>query len=239
MTGHASAVPIVAYHSVADRHDHLVAHLSLPVAAFERQLRFLSRRGFQTVTLHEVHDFLRTGAPLPPRSVALTFDDGYLDNWVHAFPLLKKYGMKATVFVVNEFVDPGERCRPTLDDVWAGRLPAQDLRRQTAWWGHMSWAELRAMRESGLVDVQAHTRTHTWQFVSDRIVDFHHPGDDYYWLDWNQHPDRKHGWLTRDFRAAVPWGTPVYEHAQTLLRPRYFEDPAIRSAAVTHVARHG
>lgn len=239
MDRHATAVPIVAYHSVADRHDHAIAHLSLPVAAFEQQLRFLARRGFHTVTLHEVHEFLRAGRPLPPRSIALTFDDGYLDNWVHAFPLLKRYGMKATVFVVNEFVDPTGACRPTLEDVWAGRLPASELRRQSAWWGHMSWTELRAMRASGLVDVQAHTRTHTWHFVGDTIVDFHHPGDSYFWLDWNRHPDRKHGWLTRDFRTTVPWGTPVYEHAQTLLRPRYFESPEISSAAVEYVARHG
>jgi hypothetical protein len=231
----ATRVPIVAYHSIADRHDHLVAQLSLPVDAFERQLRFLARHGFHTVTLHQVHDYLRGGTPLPPRSVALTFDDGYLDNWVHAFPLLQKYGMKGTIFVVNEFVDPFDGCRPTLADVWAGRIARHEL----SWWGHASWAELRAMRASGLIDVQAHTRTHTWHFVSDRIVDFHHPADDYYWLEWNRHPERKPGWLTRDFREAVPWGTPVYEHAQTMLRPRYFEDPEVTRAAVAHVGHQG
>src|SRR5262249_44279377 len=78
---------IVAYHSIADDHDHFVHHLSLSIALFERQLQYLQRNRFRTVTLYEVHEYLRSGAALPPNAIVLTFDDGYLDNWVHAFPL--------------------------------------------------------------------------------------------------------------------------------------------------------
>jgi hypothetical protein len=235
MSARATRVPIVAYHSIADRHDHLLGYLSLSISTFERQLQYLQRKGFTTVSLYDIYEFLRAGTAVPARAVALTFDDGYLDNWVHVFPLLKKYGMKATLFVVTEFVDPRGRCRPTLDDVWAGTMAAADL----DWWGHMSWAEIEAMQASGLVDVQAHTRTHTWHFVSDRIVDFHHPEDTYFWLDWNRTPAQKHSWLTRDFRASVPWGTPVYEHAQTLLQRRYVDDPEVTRRATEHVEAHG
>ena len=89
---------------------------------FERQLQYLQEEGFQAVSLSEIHAHLATGAALPERAVGLTFDDGYLDNWVFAFPLLKKYGMKATVFMATDFVDPFDGCRPTLDDVWSGRI---------------------------------------------------------------------------------------------------------------------
>lgn len=228
-------VPIVAYHSIANEHDHLVGFLSLPLAIFERQLRYLQRKGFNAVTLYDVHRFLAAGAPLPPRPIVLTFDDGYLDNWVHAFPLLKKYGMKATVFVATDFVDPSQECRPTLEDVWNGRIQERDL----TWWGHASWPELQAMQASGIVDIQAHTQTHAWYFSSERIVDFHHPADSYFWLDWNQRPGTKYSWLTRDFRASVPWGAPVYEFASTLLRPRYFEDQELERSTVAHVADAG
>ena len=233
--GRPAKVPIVTYHSVADRHEHIFSHLSLAVDAFERQLRYLARKGFQTVTLHDVQAYLHDGRRLPERAVALTLDDGYLDNWVHAFPLLKKYGMKATIFVATDFIDPFPGCRPTLEDVWSGRLE----RRALTWWGYLSWAELKALQASGLVDIQSHTRTHTWYFVSDRIVDFHHPGDEYVWLDWNLNRAQKHSWLTRDFRAAVPWGTPVYDHAQTLLGRRYFDDPELAHRTVAYVAAHG
>ena len=228
-------VPIVAYHSIANEHDHLVRHLSLPVPLFERQLQYLQRKGFQTVTLYDVHRYLREGASLPSRAIALTFDDGYLDNWVNAFPLLKRYGMKATIFVATDFVDPVEGRRPTLEDVWTGRIAERDL----TWWGHASWPELEAMQASGVVDIQAHTKTHGWYFVSDRVVDFHRPDDPYFWLDWNQCPDRKYSWLTRDFRVSVPWGTPVYEFASTLLQQRYFDDPDIARCATNHVSDRG
>jgi peptidoglycan/xylan/chitin deacetylase (PgdA/CDA1 family) len=229
------SVPIVTYHSVADPHDHLYAPLSLPLAMFERQLRYLRRHRFEAVTLHQVYDYLHEGAALPNRAVALTFDDGYLDNWVHAFPLLTKYGMKATIFVVVDLVDPRDVRRPTLEDVWAGRLAPTEL----TWWGHLSWRELETMCASGLIDVQAHTCTHTWHFSGDRVVDFHHPADTYHWLDWNDHPDDKHSWLSRDFRLRVPWGRPVYEHAQTLLKPRYLEDQELSRHLVSHVATNG
>jgi hypothetical protein len=229
------SVPIVVYHSVANRHDHLFAPLSLPLEIFERQLRYLRRNGFEAVTLHQVCDYLRDGAPLPPRAVALTFDDGFLDNWVHAFPLLRRYGMKATIFVVVDLVDPRDICRPTLEDVWTGRAAADEV----TWWGQLSWRELETMYASGLIDVQAHTCTHTWYFSGQHVVDFHHPTATYHWLDWNDHPEDKHGWLTRDFAARVPWGRPVYEYSQTLLKPRYFEDPDLARHTIAHVAAGG
>ena len=228
-------VPIIAYHSIADEHQHLISYLSLPISLFERQLQYLARTGFETVTLYDVYAYLHHGASLPRLSIALTFDDGYLDNWVYAFPLLKKYGMRATIFVATDFIDPRDECRPTVEDVWAGRLAREEL----TWWGHLSWPELRVMQASGLVDIQAQTRTHAWLFTSDRIVDFHHPTDTYYWLDWNRHPLEKHSWLTRDHRASVPLGTPVYEFAPALLKRRYSDDPAVAHHAANYVAEHG
>lgn len=231
----ATKVPIVAYHSIANEHDHLLRHLSLGVDVFERQLRYLKRAGFQTVTLYDVQAFLKGERSLPPRSVALTFDDGYLDNWVFAFPLLEKYQLKATIFVATDFVDPTETRRPNLRDVWEGRTDREALK----WWGHLSWSELETMVASGLVDVQSHTRTHSWYFVSDRVVDFHHPEDDYYWLFWNRFPEKKHAWLSMDFRSPIPWGVPVYEFDQTLLRRRYLEDPGLTDATARFVADRG
>jgi peptidoglycan/xylan/chitin deacetylase (PgdA/CDA1 family) len=231
----AKKVPIVAFHSIADEHDHLLHHLSLGVDVFERQLRHLKRAGFKTVTLHDVHAFLKGEKSLPSKSVVLTFDDGYLDNWVFAFPLLEKYEMKATIFVATDFVDPEPRVRPNVRDVWEGHF----ARNQLNWWGHLSWPELEAMVSSGLVDVQSHTRTHTWYFVSDQVVDYHHPDDEYYWLFWNRFPERKHAWLSTDFRAPLPWGLPVYEFDQTLLRRRYHEDAGVADATTRFVATRG
>jgi hypothetical protein len=209
--------------------------MSLPIRLFERQLAYLKRKAFQTVTLYDVYEYLKFGKSLPAKSIVLTFDDGFLDSWVYVFPLLRKYGMKGTVFVTTDFVDPLQECRPTMDDVWSGRLSRDALQ----WWGYLSWAEMRRMHESGIIDFQSHARTHTWYYVSDKIIDFHHPHDAYVWLFWNTYPEKKHAWLNHAFQGCVPWGTPIYTHDQALLSRRYYEDPGLTQALVDYVARRG
>jgi hypothetical protein len=231
----APKVPVVIYHSVANEHRHLWSFMSLPIRLFERQLLYLKRKAFKTVTLYDVYEYLKFGKSLPAKSILLTFDDGFLDSWVYVFPLLKKYGMKGTVFVTTDFVDPLEACRPTLEDVWSGRRSENDLQ----WWGYLSWAEMKAMHESGVMDFQSHTRTHTWYFSSDKIVDFHHPDDAYVWLFWNIHPEKKYAWLSQSFQEGVPWGTPIYTYDQALLTRRYYEDHSLTNAVVDHIEERG
>ena len=61
----APKVPIVIYHSIADEHRHLWSFMSLPIRLFERQLLYLKRKAFQTVTLYEVYEYLKFGKSLP------------------------------------------------------------------------------------------------------------------------------------------------------------------------------
>ena len=231
----APKVPIVIYHSIADEHRHLWSFMSLPIGLFERQLAYLKRKAFRTVTLYDVYEYLKFGKSLPAKSVVLTFDDGFLDSWVYVFPLLKKYGMKGTVFVTTDFVDPSEKRRPTIEDVWSGRQSKDGLQ----WWGYLSWAEMRTMYESGVIDFQSHARTHTWYFTSDKIIDFHHPHDTYVWLLWNACPEQKYAWLNQGSQECVPWGTPIYTYDQALLTKRYYEDPCLPKALVDYVAQRG
>lgn len=228
-------VPIVVYHSIADPHDHVLHRLSLPVKLFERQMAYLHHHGFQAVDLRTIQAHLEHGTALPDKAIGITFDDGYLDNWVYAYPILKRYGMKATLFVTTDFVDPAETLRPTLEQVWNGQRRQQDLE----WWGHVSWPELEHMQASGVIDVESHTVTHNWYFSDSTVVDFHHPDSDYYWLHWLANPAQKPAWLNEDFRARIPLGRPVYTHRQTLLGRRYFDDPDIAAACEQHVAAHG
>ncbi|MBI4524228.1 MAG: polysaccharide deacetylase family protein [Deltaproteobacteria bacterium] len=228
-------IPVIIYHSIADPHDHPWGFLSLPVAVFERQLAYLKRQGFHTVTLYELSAYLRDAQRLPPKSVIITFDDGFLDNWVHAFPLLKKYGMRATVFVATDFINSADCRRPNLEDVWAGRTTKHELQ----WWGYLAWSELKAMCASGFIDVQSHSRSHTWHFTSDRIVDFHHPQDPYVWLAWNARPEKKPDWLAEEFREHVPWGVPVYGFEQALLKRRYYEDVCLSRVLADFVQANG
>jgi peptidoglycan/xylan/chitin deacetylase (PgdA/CDA1 family) len=224
------------FHSISDNASKLAyGHLSTPVKAFMRMVAYLHRFGFNTLTLTDLYGYLINGNPLPPAPIVLTFDDGYLDNWVNAFPILAKYKMKSTMFVVPEFVDPRGEVRPTLRDVWEKKVHGKDL--QIA--GFLSWNEMKVMQDSGLIDFQSHSLTHTCTFQGPEIVDFHHPDDRYPWLSWNQYPERKYRWGIEGQEEYVDFGTPVYTHGRALAGPQYFPDESLAKTLEEYVKQHG
>ena len=84
---------------------------------------------------------------LPKNSILITFDDGYKNNYTLAFPILKKYNMKATIFLNTKFIEK--------DDAY------------------LNWAEIREMYESGLVDFQLHTHSHQLTIKNIDVLDFY------------------------------------------------------------------
>jgi hypothetical protein len=95
------------------------------------------------------------------------------------------------------------------------------------------------MLASGLIDIQAHCKTHTWYFTGKTIVDFHHPGDAYPWLAWNARPELKPFYIEEDQTDLVPLGSPVYTHEKSLVARRYFPDRRVEEATTRHVAANG
>ncbi|NWF55785.1 MAG: polysaccharide deacetylase family protein, partial [Syntrophaceae bacterium] len=99
------AIPVFMYHHVNWHEEDLV---TLSPSGFENHLRTLRERGYESLFLDELVPILRGEREAFKPSVALTFDDGHLDNWVFAFPLLEKYGMKATIFVITSWMGEGK-----------------------------------------------------------------------------------------------------------------------------------
>jgi peptidoglycan/xylan/chitin deacetylase (PgdA/CDA1 family) len=79
--------------------------LSVTPADFESQMRFLANHGFTAVTMADVREYVRNGKPLPRKPIAITFDDGYVDAYTAALPVLLKYHLVATFYIVTGFVD--------------------------------------------------------------------------------------------------------------------------------------
>jgi peptidoglycan/xylan/chitin deacetylase (PgdA/CDA1 family) len=230
-----TALPIIMYHSVGvvDT-DWAWSYLTCPFATFENQMKWLKKKSYRTLTLAQLLEHSRQGTTVDGPAVALTFDDGYLDNWSFVYPLLKKYGFKGTFFISPEFVDPRDELRPTLEDIWSGRISLADLPTE----GYMSWKELAAMAADGSVDIQSHALTHTWYPRSGRIIDFRHPGDKYFWMTWNSHPGEKPS-LQKDRNELVDWGAPVYEHGKALETRRFFPDAGLGRFLVDEVKNRG
>jgi peptidoglycan/xylan/chitin deacetylase (PgdA/CDA1 family) len=122
-------VPILCYHRFGTGASKMI----VSPAQFEAQLDWLARHQFQVLRLSELAGFLAAGERLPQRSVVITIDDGYESVHRHAFPLLKKYGFAATLFMYTDFINVGEG---------------------------LSWPQLQEMATSGLIDIQAHSKTH-------------------------------------------------------------------------------
>jgi peptidoglycan/xylan/chitin deacetylase (PgdA/CDA1 family) len=135
---------ILAYHRV---NPEVRDGLSVSPATLESQVASLLERGWVNVVLEEVLAADRIDAPA--NSFAITFDDGYQDNYLHGAPILESLGARATVFLVTKMID-SEEPFPWLDST-LGYDP-EDL--------HMTTAQLRAGLERGTFSYGSHTRTH-------------------------------------------------------------------------------
>lgn len=226
-------MPILTFHSVRLRHTETLGpggELTLPADAFARFLRGLRRAGRTGITCGELFRHLRDGAPLPPRPVLLTFDDGYLDNWSVVAPLLSRHGLRGTVFVATDFLHlEAAAIRPTLDE-----MPDPPER------GYLSAAELRRLDAGGTLEIQAHSATHARLPCGSEVIDFHRPGARCRWLERLRSTPAELAHEEFDATAgAAPWGAPVYRAEWASAAHAWRPDPGLEAELTAHVRSAG
>lgn len=96
------SVPVLMYHSIDYEKGN---ELRVPKETFRKQMNYLKQNGYTTLTLDELYDFFINNKPVPNKSIVITFDDGYKDNFENAYPILKELGFNATIFVITSTVD--------------------------------------------------------------------------------------------------------------------------------------
>lgn len=131
------AVPVLMYHRVAplsdkDARNRLVRSLTTQPEVFDQHMRYLVETGYTFVSTEQIADAVAHHQPLPVRAVAITFDDGYACLYWYAYPILRRYRIPATVFMVT------------------GKIGATD---------HLSWERLLEMRDGGIL-IESHTVRH-------------------------------------------------------------------------------
>jgi peptidoglycan/xylan/chitin deacetylase (PgdA/CDA1 family) len=102
MKDNTESIPVLTYHSVGNTNGN---QLIISPELLDKEMQWLKDNGYTTLTLAEAYRFFSENKPVPKKSVVLTFDDGYVDNYTHMYPILKKYGFKATIFVITDSVD--------------------------------------------------------------------------------------------------------------------------------------
>lgn len=201
-------IPVFTYHDVEP-------------AEFSRDLEFLRSNGYRALSLDEYMSVRATGGG-GGRRVLLTFDDARKSFWEVALPLLRTFDTRAVLFAPSYWMTPALRRVPSGG-------PNDDL--------FMSWEQLRACLDSGLVDVESHAHRHALVPISSRLVDFAHPQAlarfDIY--DW---PMRCIDGAEELGRPAP--GTPVYRAAPLLSAThRYLENGELTRACRDFVERSG
>lgn len=121
-------VPILAYHQVSEADD----LYSVPAAQFEEQMNYLQENGYTAIDLQQLFDSYEGKTTLPNKPVIITFDDGYEDNLLTALPIMEKYHMRGTVFVITDAVGTTE---------------------------YLSWSQILEMREQH-TEIGSHTVAH-------------------------------------------------------------------------------
>jgi len=122
-------VPIAMYHSVSPEASPKNA-LAISTETLRRQMRFLKSHHYNVLSLESLVTLIKERKRIPSKTISITFDDGYKDNYIYAFPILKKYHLPATVFIITDEVGRADR---------------------------LSWDEIKEMQDSGIITFGSHT----------------------------------------------------------------------------------
>lgn len=226
------------FHSVGlENHAWRSQYISEPIEVMESKLKAIEEEGYEAIFMGEAHNLRNSKSD---NFIHLNFDDGYLDNWVHLFPLLKKYSLKGTIFMTSDFIDKKAivRTQHSIDSHY--QLGASECCA-----GFLSFEEMREMEKSGLIEIQSHAKSHTWYFKGNKIIDFWRPGiatevGGPVWMLWNKFPEEKQNYLTNaaDLETLIPYGTPIYEHGKSLETYKFFpKDEELKKKLIAKVLK--
>lgn len=132
-------VPIIMYHSILKDTSKSGKYVITPMQ-FEEDLKYLRDNGYTAIFMQDLIDYVYDEKELPKKPIILTFDDGYYNNYLYAYPLLKEYNQKAVISIIGKYTDL-----------------YTDTPDENANYSHITWDNVREMRESGLVEIQNHS----------------------------------------------------------------------------------
>ncbi|MDD3818616.1 MAG: polysaccharide deacetylase family protein [Actinomycetota bacterium] len=203
-------IPIIGLHAIED---HIEAPIELYTSHFEKLCSVLKEYGYETITFMDLLKYIDFGKALPERPVIITSDDGFQDVYINAFPILKKYGYKMTVFLVTGAVGDTEASRKTN---------AYFNKRTNVIRPILTWPEINEMHEYGC-EFLSHTVNHVrlglatdgeflYELERSKEDIESHLGGEVLFFAWpydNNSPSKWHLIPEAGYRGAVRYGTGV------------------------------
>lgn len=139
LTSEGIPLPVIMYHSVLKDPEKAGTYVVSP-EVMENDLRVLKARGYESIVVQDLIDYVHNGVPLPQKPVMITLDDGYYNNLTYVLPILEKLDMRAVISVVGIYT---EKFSDTPD-------PNPN-------YAHLSFADISTLTDSGRVEIQNHS----------------------------------------------------------------------------------
>lgn len=136
-TDETICLPVIMYHNISKNK---INQYCVSVKQFEEDLKYIKNQGYSCITSSELIDFVYNGKKLPKKPFMITFDDGYESFYTYAYPLLKKYNMKAVMSIVGNYTDMFTNQEDHNID-----------------YSHLTWNQVNELNNSGFVEIQNHT----------------------------------------------------------------------------------
>ena len=137
--GESVKLPIIMYHSVLKDQAQAGKYVISP-STLEADLNYLKSHGYETVTVSDLVRYVDELGELPEKPVMITFDDGHYNNYLYAYPLLKKHGMRAVISVIG---------KETEQYTESGQ--------ENAYWSYLTLDRLREISTDGVFEIQNHS----------------------------------------------------------------------------------
>lgn len=135
-------IPVLLYHNfvitVPDEDPDNFNYINTP-ESFEENIKVLLENGYTIISMKELNGAYNLKTDLPPKPILITFDDGYYSNYEYIYPILKKYNVKASIFIVTDNVGK------EIDGI-----------------KYLGWNECLEMQKSGLVEIFSHSKRHVF-----------------------------------------------------------------------------
>lgn len=153
---HERSLRVLVYHRISNMpKERKLEYYNVPPRNFERQMEYIAKGGYNVMTIEDFFYQSRRKASLPPKSVAITFDDGFENNYAIAYPILRKFNLTATIFVVTNSVGTKSYFKWLKWDEAA----LQYAKKDPMVWRPLSWDQITEMSKNGIF-IGSHSANH-------------------------------------------------------------------------------
>ena len=179
----AKSLPVLMHHYISNYQN----TISVSPRIFEDHCCKMAEKGWRGVSLAEAEAFFIDNEPLPAKTAWITFDDGYLDNYYNALPILKKYGHCGVMFAVTDRLEKETKVPVSIEELMQGKVPTEPevhklIQPNAAGYTQRndvfcSQEQARLMDADGTMAVAGHSRSHLGAYIDSNFSGFNIPKD--------------------------------------------------------------